>query len=549
MLKREYLLELGIENILNYLRKSRQDIELEKRTGEDTLKSQKDLMDSVLNPLGIPFVQRAEIGSGDKISTRPVFQGVIEDLRAGIYQAIAVKEISRMGRGSYTDMGIIYDLIVERRIYVITPWKIYDPKNQADLRQIRFELFMSREEFETTRERLSGGRVLKALEGRWMAGKPPFGYSLDTQSRKLVINDEEAVVVRLIFSLYANGIPLSNGKTKDAGVRAIATYLKRIGIKTPLGNDGWRPDNIKYMLTNECYIGVMKYRTTTNVEGKTVPRPAEEHIIVVDAHEAIIDENLWLKVQNKLTDPGTYRPRVRMDYSAYELTGLPVCKVCGLKMIRQVQKQQYKSKKTGEITTYNKEFLRCATNGCVMVKYKSIEEDLLHTLKYMQELDLELMQPILNQMIGEKKTAGNANLDDISGFVERRTKELSNRLKFIYDKYESGIYTDEMFVERKSEIDKEMLRLKELSNPQDQEQLIEKEPQVDFEKIKDKFGSILESYHACGEDKASKNSILRKVFDHVQIEVLEKGRGSIPAKHAIYPVLKYDILKPDILVL
>jgi len=156
--------EYGIKNAINYLRKSRQDEEREKKTGEDVLHEQKVLMDRVLEGYGVPYDQKPEIGSGDKISTRPVFQGIIEDLRAGKYDAIAVKEISRMGRGSYTDMGIIYDLLVEKRIFIITPWKIYDPRNPSDLRQIRFELFMSREEFETTRERLTGGRYNAAMD-------------------------------------------------------------------------------------------------------------------------------------------------------------------------------------------------------------------------------------------------------------------------------------------------------------------------------------------------------------------------------------------------
>ena len=90
----------NISNIINYLRRSRQDVEREKRTGEDTLAAQKKLMKTVLDNYGIPYVQKEEIGSGDKISTRPVFMDVIEELKNGKYDAIAVKEISRLGRGT-----------------------------------------------------------------------------------------------------------------------------------------------------------------------------------------------------------------------------------------------------------------------------------------------------------------------------------------------------------------------------------------------------------------------------------------------------------------
>ncbi|MGB9804939.1 recombinase family protein, partial [Desulfofundulus sp.] len=85
---------LNIYRIINYLRRSRQDIEREKRTGEDTLAIQKRIMAKVLDDLGIPYDQVEEIGSGDKIETRPVFQQVLADLEQGKYNAVAAKEIS-----------------------------------------------------------------------------------------------------------------------------------------------------------------------------------------------------------------------------------------------------------------------------------------------------------------------------------------------------------------------------------------------------------------------------------------------------------------------
>ena len=70
--------QYNISNALNYLRKSRQDVQREKLTGEDTLSAQKKLMTNVLDNHGIPYIQKMEIGSGDKISTRPVFQEVLK---------------------------------------------------------------------------------------------------------------------------------------------------------------------------------------------------------------------------------------------------------------------------------------------------------------------------------------------------------------------------------------------------------------------------------------------------------------------------------------
>ncbi|MGG1650124.1 recombinase family protein [Paenibacillus sp. NRS-1780] len=536
----EYLIELGIENILNYLRKSRADLEHERRTGEDVLKAQKELMDRVLEPLGIPYDQRPEVGSGDKISTRPVFQGVVEDMRLKKYQAIAVKEISRMGRGSYTDMGVIYDLIVENRVFILTPYKLYDPRNPSDLRQIRFELFMSREEFETTRERLFGGRVNNAIAGRWVAGPAPFGFDYDKDTKKLIINENEAGIVRMIFDYYVNGVPQADGSRREVSFRALATYFsKKTLIRTPKGKKEWHPHQLLQLVSNERYIGTMRFRTTQRVNGKVVQRPEEEHIIVPNAFPAIIDTDTWEKAQAKLQD-SSHKPRNKMDFAPCELAGLCVCQKCGRRMVRQYSVQNYKTK-SGATSKYHKEFLWCTSAGCTFLKYRSIEEDLLEVLQHFKNLDKDILQEQLSLLIAADQKDNRQ--EDISAYIEQRSKELKNRMRFVYEKYETGKYTDEMFDERKAEIDSELQELTILEGEANKQFPVEKN-KIDIDVVKKNLTSVLEAYQAA-DDKSDRNKILRSVFDHVIVELTERGRGRIPAKYVLYPVLKPGLVARD----
>lgn len=541
MLSAAYINELQIQFVINYNRKSRQDEELERRTGEDTLKAQRDMMDRTLIPLSVPYDQLDEIGSGDKISTRPVFQGVIRSLEDGKYQAIAVKEISRMGRGSYTDMGIIYDLIVDKRIFIITPWKVYDPKNNADLRQIRFELFMSREEFETTRERLTGGRYTSAMAGKWVAGKAPFGYQVSKSTKKLEILEEDAQVVRIIFELFVNGISDEDGTLRNVKFRALATYLRRIGIRTPKGRIEWRPENLKYLLSNDAYIGVIRYRTTVTIDGRVIKRPVDEHIVVEDSHPKIIDMEMWDKAQALIAD-SSYSPRVRMDFKPYELTGLPVCAKCGRKMVRQEQNQKYVNK-AGETKSYHKEFLFCITSNCTMVKYRAVEESLLEVLQLIGDLDDDQIESTLNPLLA----AGDApskSTEDTGQFIERRKKELKQRMSFIYEKYESGKYTDEMFDERKAEVDLDLVKLENMLNI-GVESTSKNKAIINIQFVRKNIASVLINYTESA-NRSDKNAVLRQVFEKVLIEVTEKGRGSTPSKFNIYPTIKLDFVSPDI---
>ncbi|MGG1663053.1 recombinase family protein [Brevibacillus sp. NRS-1366] len=520
--------EYKITNIINYLRKSRQDIERERKTGEDTLSEQKKLMERILDDMGIPYEQRLEIGSGDQISTRPIFQSVIEDLKNKKYDAIAVKEISRLGRGSYTDMGIIYDLLRQNRIYIITPWKIYDPNNNSDARQIRFELFLSREEFETTKERLIGSRYNYAMEGKWVAGSTPFGYNYNQNTQRLEESEEEAKIVRLIFNLYVNGI-----EGKEVSFRAISTYLRRIGIKTPKGKTEWRATQVRQLIENPVYIGQVRFRITERVNGKVVKRPKEEQIIVDDAHKPIIDLTTWnksmIKIQNKTL------PKTKLDFSPCELASLIVCKKCRRKMVRQYSVQNYK-RKDGEISKYHKEFLWCTTSACTFVKYRDVESTIISYLEHLTILDdNKLHNEILNGLVSEDEF----DYDEVRKSIEQRKRELQNRLKFVFEKYESGIYSDTDFIERKSAIEKEMSEL-ELVNVNTNDSIeIEK---IDVGQIKGNINSVLTAYNAL-ENKTRKNTLLRAVFDYIDLEVIEKGRGAKPTRFELTPILKADLFR------
>jgi DNA invertase Pin-like site-specific DNA recombinase len=536
MLTREYVQSLGIERIINYLRRSRQDIELEKRTGEDTMKAQTDLMDRVLSPLGIPYDQRPELGSGDKISTRPVFQSVLDDLQAGKYQAIAVKEISRMGRGSYTDMGVIYDLLVEKRIYVITPYKVYDPANPADLRQIRFELFMSREEFETTRERLTGGRRTRAMEGRWMAGKPPYGYSIDPRTRKLVVKEDEAAVVRLLFDIYANGLEI-DGELRDVRVRAIATYFTRIGIPTPKGGREWRPEILQYMLENDVYIGTVRYSKKKTVGKRAVLRPEHEHIVVYNAHEPIVELEIWNRVQEKLSMKDFRRiPRLRLDKQPYELTALVRCS-CGSSMIRQHLVRSRTNRK-GEVKTYIREYLWCKNVTCDggAVNYQDVLDSIRRYLSYLGDLDDERLAKHMSQKVHVQ--ANQTNREQAVQYIEKRRAELEQKLQFIYDQYEERFYDRSTFIARKKEVEKELERLNAIRTESAQE-TTNSVATEDVQSMRERLQTFQQVFDKVS--RGQRNAILRSIFHDVIIKKTGKGTGRTKPTFDMIPRLKFKL--------
>ncbi len=514
----------SIKKILCYVRRSRQDIERERKTGEDTLAQQRNIMERILKDYELPFEMFEEIGSGDKIDMRPVFKEVLALLERDGFQAIAVREVSRMGRGSYTDMGRIYDLIKEKNILIITPYKIYDPSNHSDLRQIRFEMFLSREEFETIRERLLSGKVATALQGKWSSGgTAPYGYRVNNETQKLEPFEDEAKIVRLMFELYINGL-----EGKSMGFRAISTYLTRIGVPTPSESTVWSVTMVKKILAEkpETYVGTYMFQATKMVNGKKVKKPKEEWIKVPEAHPPIIDELTFEKAQLKYYS--NYKPRTRLDFKTSELAGILICSVCNKRMMRQANHREYISKKTGEVTIHVKETLWCNTPGCTFVSYRSVEEAILEFIGKLSDLEDEDLETFIQQTQVTKND--EFSKDERISLAEDSLQQLRKRLEFVYDRFEEGIYSKEEFSKRRediagkiNELTKNIEILYKIDSPEANEIL------VDIEKMKRTLKSVSKTYHSL-ENTEEKNRLLSSIIEYGILELTEKVPGNKPSK-------------------
>src|SRR5262249_40177399 len=129
---------------------------------------------------------------------------------------------------------------------------------------------------ERTRDKMAAAR----RKGKWGGGLPVLGYDVAASSKKLVINEEEAVRVRAIFALYL----------QHRGLLPVLAELNRRGWGTKLTRTkeghvhGGRPftrSSLYRLLTNVTYIGQVRYRDEIH--------PGEQ--------PAIIDRKTWQEVQ------------------------------------------------------------------------------------------------------------------------------------------------------------------------------------------------------------------------------------------------------------
>lgn len=149
------------------------------------------------------------------------------------------------------------------------------------------------EESHMKSENIKFGIRQRMKEGKAVLNHSQFlGYTKGTDGQ-LIIVPEEAEVVRKIFDLYLQGY----------GVRKIKRWLEEHHVKTVTGKDVWSTSTIDRMLSNEKYAGrlvLQKTFTPDFLTGKQEKNQGEISMIVVEnAHEAIIDPEVFEKVQEK----------------------------------------------------------------------------------------------------------------------------------------------------------------------------------------------------------------------------------------------------------
>ena len=136
-----------------------------------------------------------------------------------------------------------------------------------------------------------------SLENRFKKGKflTPvlLGYDHD-EDGNLVINQEEAVTVKMIYYMYLAGFP-----TKE-----IAEILMQLKRPTKIGNEKWSAATVRSIMQNERYCGnVLSWKTFTYDfwEHKTRKNNQDKpQVLKVDHHEAIISHELYDAAQMKL---------------------------------------------------------------------------------------------------------------------------------------------------------------------------------------------------------------------------------------------------------
>jgi len=392
---------MNVDMVIMYLRKSREDLEREKQTREDTLQAHRERLSEFLLSRDLKWIERSEVKTGDTIAGRPMFQKVLkEDIPSGKYHAICVTEISRLGRGDMEDAGRIYKTIIRYNIKIITPHKEYDPENPSDLRQIRFELFLSREEYEMIRERLYQAREQRAKKGYAANYIVTLGYE---QNRGKVIEiPEESALVREIFEMRA----------ENMSYYEIAEVLNSRGLLTKRGTK-WHHTTIRKILHNQRYIGKAKWR------GQYYESQAP----------VLVSIELWNKVHQEIQPVRSVQRRFPRQDSPY-LVEL-YCGECGRRMYGEWV-VVHKHLVSGRRKNYNDYGIYNCIGRKHIPKCQHQERiDHIHEAVFSELWELVTNPVTKDMLIKERSQKVLNNTDNYKIFIAQKEQDIKKKEKFL----------------------------------------------------------------------------------------------------------------------
>jgi site-specific DNA recombinase len=247
---------------------------------------------------------------------RPALTRLIADIEAGRINCVVVYKVDRLSR-SLLDFSKIMERFERHGVSFVSVTQQFNTSTSMGRLMLNVLLSFAQFEREIISERTRDKIAAARRKGKWSGGPPVLGYDIlrEPSGSRLIVNAEEAERVRFIFKLYldCNSLMATLRRLDELGwVNKVWSTKKG----TQRGGKPFDKSTLFNLLTNVVYLGKVKYRDEL-YDGE---------------HEAIVDEDLFRRVQALLrrnrNSGGRY---VRNKYGAL-LKGLVRCTACGCAM-------------------------------------------------------------------------------------------------------------------------------------------------------------------------------------------------------------------------
>lgn len=285
--------------------------------------------------------------SGATAVGRDGFQSLIAEVGLGHAGAVLSLEASRLAR-SNSDWYRLLEICALTDTLVVDEEGVYDPSQYNDRLLLGFKGTMSEAELHWLRQRLLGGKLEKASQGK-LRFRLPAGY-VYAETGQVVFDPDEQVqtAVDLVFALF-DELGTACAVVKHFRIHKLL-FPQRFWGGEQDGELVWAPlrhSRVINILHNPTYAGAYVYgrtKTRTKLLPEEPPRikgrtrrilPEDWPIVIQDAHPAYLTWEQFLRNQQQLDDNRTFRAEDRRGVvreGAALLQGIVLCGQCGRRM-------------------------------------------------------------------------------------------------------------------------------------------------------------------------------------------------------------------------
>lgn len=447
-----------IYNAALYIRLSREDDD--KVYESESITNQKSLLFQYVkeNNLKVHDLYIDDGYSGTSFD-RPQFKRLLSDIELGKVNLVITKDMSRLGRDYIGTGNLIERFFPEHNVRYIAILDNVDTFLDSSNNDIApFKAIMNDMYAKDISKKIRSSLKAKQKEGKWVGGRPPFGYIQDKEDKNhLVINNEQALVVKRIFNMCLEGLTYFNiaRKLTDEGIKTPSEYYSFIWKNNHNVKYGqWHSKTVRDILTNRMYIGdmVQNKRSKLNYKVKRIVKNNEcDYIIIENTHKAIIDKDLFYEVQKRIPKNKGRNEKKEIHL----LDGLLYCGDCGHRI--SVTSRRKKDNRCYTVCNYYRTYMKqklCTTHSN---NYDNLEKAIIRSLSQIC-LNRINQDKIKNSVINNLKEKENDKINNKKelDLLINDIRQINDNLDIIYIHKLNKKITEKQFERVKGKLENEL---------------------------------------------------------------------------------------------
>ena len=288
-------------------------------------------------------------GRTGTVFDRPEFNRLMNDIKSGRIKCLVVRDLSRFGR-DYIETGTylerIFPQIGLRFISIKEVYDNFDNDGSNESLMIPLQNMINALYSKDISRKVSTALKAQMEQGTFRKRNLPYGYKWNEEHSNMVIDEDSAKFVRLMFEWKIEGwsIPSILDALDRMGAPNPEARKREVGTRDgdPSNHTGWYSSTLYCILTNPHYVGDTVLGRSMKAIYKNIPshnvKDKDEWIVFPDTHEAIVSREDFQKVQDIMNAASEARQTKMQKSEEIRATlvnlfeGKIVCADCGRKM-------------------------------------------------------------------------------------------------------------------------------------------------------------------------------------------------------------------------